>query len=380
MQFDRHELRFYQNYFPSNFTPGQFDIDAYGFDETGKSGSLDPLDGARKPTTASAYVQNRYERGGLVANIGLRYDYLNVNAKALKNEDLPLGTDNVLTSDDLTDAKTYSRISPRIGIGFPFTDVTVLHVNWGQFYQQPNLQDLYVSYRFLEYKVRKGGYYVPFGNPNLKPEMTTAYEVGVAHQLNEYSKMDISVYYKDVRDLVQVANIPSRPYSFASFRNKDFATLKGVDVGVHAASGESHQRQPVLQPVVRAGHRLGLEHAAQHRLDREPGAAPDLTARLRPASQAVGEHGPGLRQGGGAQVAPAHVPVGSGPERAVQRRDRHAVHADHRHRRGHAAERGAAAHGLAELAHVAVHAVAGLQALEGPAHRRRRGCPPTSGC
>jgi outer membrane receptor protein involved in Fe transport len=230
VQADRHELRFYQNYFPSQFVPGQLDIDAYGFDENGQKGSLDSRDGPRKPTTASAYLQDRYERGGLVANVGVRYDYLNVNAQALKSEDLPLGADNRLTDDDLTKAKTYSRISPRIGIGFPFTDKSVLHVNWGQFYQQPNLQDLYVSYRFLEYKVQKGGYYVPFGNPNLKPEMTTAYEVGLAHQLNEYSKMDISVYYKDVRDLVQVANIPSRPYSFASFRNKDFATLKGVDL------------------------------------------------------------------------------------------------------------------------------------------------------
>jgi outer membrane receptor protein involved in Fe transport len=71
---------------------------------------------------------------------------------------------------------------------------------------------------------------VPFGNPNLKPEMTTAYEVGLSHQMNEFSKFDVSVYYKDVRDLVQVANIPSAPYSFASFRNKDFATLRGVDL------------------------------------------------------------------------------------------------------------------------------------------------------
>jgi len=109
-------------------------------------------------------------------------------------------------------------------------------VNWGQFFQQPNLQDLYVSYRFLDFKVRKGGYYVPFGNPNLKPEMTTAYEVGISHQMNDYSKFDLSVYYKDVRDLVQVANIPvtpggHSPYSFASFRNKDFATLRGMDLG-----------------------------------------------------------------------------------------------------------------------------------------------------
>jgi len=231
VQGDKYELRFYQNYFPSNFTPGQFDINAYGFDENANKGQLDPLDGPRKPITASAYLQDSYERGGLVANVGLRYDYLNVNEKALVNPDRPLGPDNVLTDADLTDAKTYGHISPRVGIRFPVSDRSVLHVNWGQFYQQPSFQDLYVSYRFLEHKIQTGGYYVPFGNPNLKPEMTTSYEVGLSHQLNDFSKFHASVYYKDVKDLVQVAAIPSAPYAFAAFRNVGSATIKGVDVG-----------------------------------------------------------------------------------------------------------------------------------------------------
>jgi outer membrane receptor protein involved in Fe transport len=164
-------------------------------------------------------------------NAGVRFDYIDANAPSLKSEDLPLGPDLKLTDDDLADAKSYSRVSPRIGVGFPVTDRTVLHVNWGQFYQQPNLQDLYVSYRFLEYKIQNGGYFVPFGNPNLRPEQTTAYEVGFAHAFNDVAKMDVSAYYKDVRDLVQVQNVPSKPYNFSSFRNKDFATIKGVDIG-----------------------------------------------------------------------------------------------------------------------------------------------------
>jgi hypothetical protein len=60
--------------------------------------------------------------------------------------------------------------------------------------------------------------------------MTTAYEVWLSHQMSDYSKVDVSVYYKDVRDLVQVQSISSAPYSFASYRNKDFATLRGLDL------------------------------------------------------------------------------------------------------------------------------------------------------
>jgi len=168
----------------------------------------------------------------VVVNAGARFDYINVDTQSLKSENLPLGiADSKLDPTDLESSKTYARVSPRLGIGFPVTDRTVMHVNWGQFFQQPNLQDLYVSYRFLEYKIQTGGYFVGFGNPNLKPELTTAYEVGIAHQLNDYARFDVTAYYKDVKDLVEIATIASFPNNFSSYRNKDFATIKGVDVG-----------------------------------------------------------------------------------------------------------------------------------------------------
>ena len=229
---DQHTLRFYNHFFPVNFATNTIDIDRYGFSADGKSETDEALDGPRQPKTYGIYAQDKYERGGMVVNAGLRYDYINTDVSALADENLPLGNDNALDpSPDLVENKTYSRVSPRLGLGFPVTDRTVLHVNWGQFFQQPNLQDLYVSYRFLEHKVRTGGYFVGFGNPNLKPEQTTAYEVGVAHQVNDYAKIDATVYYKDVKDLVQIATIPSFPNNFASYRNKDFATIKGLDLG-----------------------------------------------------------------------------------------------------------------------------------------------------
>jgi len=103
-------------------------------------------------------------------------------------------------------------------------------VNYGQFFQQPNLQDLYASYTFLEYKINNGGYFVGFGNPNLKPEETTAYELGIQHTPNDRSRIDATIYYKDVKDLVEIVTIRSSPNAFSSYRNTDFATIKGLDL------------------------------------------------------------------------------------------------------------------------------------------------------
>ena len=186
-------------------------------------------------------------------------------------------------------------------MAFPVTALTVLRFNYGQFYQQPNLQDLYVSYRFLQHKVQSGGYFVGFGNPNLRPERTTAYEVGVAHQLSDNVRLDVTAYFKDVKDLVEIATIPSFPNQFSSYRNRDFATIKGVDVGFKMRPHQPRLGGRQLLAVLRAGHGVGLELAGQHRLDRVPAAQDDLAARLRPAPQAGPQ--PGLQPGQGRGAA-----------------------------------------------------------------------------
>ncbi|HET7496818.1 MAG TPA: TonB-dependent receptor [Candidatus Eisenbacteria bacterium] len=268
--YQRHTLRYYDHYFPTQLydaagnPDNTRDVDRYGYDalgnelnegdtftDTNGNGSYDvgepfsdkngnglydsPLDVPKHPKVASLYVQGKYERLGLVLNTGLRWDYLTPSTDALRSETLPLdpdatGTDSRLQATDLQKSKVYQRISPRLGVGFPVSDQTLLHVNYGKFFQQPNLQDLYVSYAFLEHKIRTGGYFVGFGNPNLKPEQTTAYELGIQHTPNDRSRVEASAYYKDVKDLVEITNIPSAPNAFSSYRNRDFATIKGLDL------------------------------------------------------------------------------------------------------------------------------------------------------
>ena len=267
--YQRHTLRFYDNYFPTqlydaNGEPSNIrDVDHYGYDpfghvltegdtftDTNGNGSYDPgepfvdknkngvydspLDVAKHPKAASLYAQGKYERLGMVLNAGLRWDYLTPATDALRSDTRPLDPTNIndtrLQASDLEPSKVYQRLSPRIGVGFPISDQTLVHVNYGKFFQQPNLQDLYVSYAFLEHKIRTGGYYVAFGNPNLKPEETTAYEIGITHTPTDHSRIEVTAYYKDVKDLTEVTNIPSIPNNFSSFRNRDFATVKGVDV------------------------------------------------------------------------------------------------------------------------------------------------------
>lgn len=252
IEFQRHTLRRYQHLAPSRIwledLGGFDDVDRYGYSATGEDEEDDGLQGAKHPVTMAAYLQDKFELEGMIINAGLRLDYFDVNTKRLRSETSPLDPDGYLDPSkyptptpeqeqmaqeldpgDLEDSRPETAISPRVGVAFPVADGSVFHASYGRFMQRPDLQNLYVSYEFLEYKIKNGGYFFPFGNPNLRPEKTTAYEMGWTRQVGASSSFDVTAYYKDVKDLTQVINQQADPYSFSTYRNSDFGTIKGVE-------------------------------------------------------------------------------------------------------------------------------------------------------
>jgi outer membrane receptor protein involved in Fe transport len=235
-EYRRHTLRRYRHLFPVQVWKGVAgggynDVDGFGYALDDPEKHLDSgLDGAKHPKDASLYFQNKYEKDQFVLNAGIRYDYLNAETDVLADNNLPLGEDRtVLNPSDLKKGKIRHKVSPRLGVGFPVSERTQFHANYGLFFQQPNLENLYTSYGYLEYKAKVGGYYYPFGNPDLAPETTTAYEVGFTQQLASNARLDVTAFYKNVQDLVQVESIRSSPNSYTTFRNTDYGTIKGVD-------------------------------------------------------------------------------------------------------------------------------------------------------
>ncbi len=238
VEYRRHTLRRIQNLFPANsYKPEDqqpwVDVDHYGYTADGSSEVDSGLDGAKHPIDATVYFQDKYEKEDFVLRAGLRYDYLSAETQRLRNEALPLGEDRAsLDPEDLIDSKAWHKLSPRIGVGFPIGTGLLFHANYGKFFQQPNLENLYVSYEYLEHKVMTGGYFFPFGNPSLEPEETTAYEIGTTKELTRNASLDFVVFYKDIQNLTEVQNIPASPNNYSSYRNQDYGTVKGVDLSL----------------------------------------------------------------------------------------------------------------------------------------------------
>ncbi|UCD63446.1 MAG: TonB-dependent receptor [Candidatus Zixiibacteriota bacterium] len=238
--FQRHTLRYYNHLFPAKLLdPAGFnDIDRYGYDSLANEvdSDADGRNAAKHPINWATYVQDRFEWRGLIVNAGLRFDYFDYKSDRLRNPARPLDPDTledansfILDEGDLEDSEKFTRLSPRLGLAFPVSDRTQMRLNYGKFFQRPDLVRLYVGDSYMQHKFNLGGYYYSFGNPNLEPEKTTQYEVGMTHALSDNAVFDVAAYYKDVDDLVQVYSQAAFPNSYGTYRNSDYGTIKGLE-------------------------------------------------------------------------------------------------------------------------------------------------------
>lgn len=230
-------------------------------------GSVYRHDYNREPRELSAYVQDKIEFNNIILNAGLRYDYFDPNSvipadptdpsiyAPFKDEHKYKDADgdgrisanekvasNEYTSDERRafmhkkiDAKT--ALSPRLGIAFPITDRGVIHFSYGHFFQIPEFQYLYTN---PDFKVTSSSGTSLFGNADLKPQKTVMYEIGLQQQLTDQVGIDVTLFYRDVRDWVgtsQVIGIERAPgvrtsVGYSQFENKDYSNVRGITLKV----------------------------------------------------------------------------------------------------------------------------------------------------
>jgi outer membrane receptor protein involved in Fe transport len=191
------------------------------------------------PIEAAAYVQDKMEFEGLIANVGLRFDLWYSGTNYYPDPFTPFGDPDSLGRFDPSSAPqekppVYGRLQPRIGFSFPISSNTVFHLNYGAFMQRPSFQ--YIVSRRIGQLLNNP---VILGNPRLKPETTNSYDVGVVQALGEGFTIDVSGYYKDVKNLVQQAGfIDERAgYLDSSYFNLDYADIRGFRITLNKRRG-----------------------------------------------------------------------------------------------------------------------------------------------
>ena len=220
-----------------------YGYDLFGNEYNGETNTISGANAAHKPIFAGGYIQDKIEYKDLIINVGLRYDYINVDNQQLINPERPEETfvkdDKTLIGDangnpvGLVDVPSFSAVSPRLGFSFPVTDQTVFHAQYGKFVQQTRLRDIYQGWYATSNNL-SGGFFIPAPvGFNVRPTRTTQYELGFTQQIGDFASFDITGYYKDIQDQVvytQQNVINSRYGAYAILTNGDFATTKGLEI------------------------------------------------------------------------------------------------------------------------------------------------------
>lgn len=220
-------------------TPVVFGYNIYGTNTVGMNFS-DRNMRPKNPVTYYAYLQDRYELQDLVLNIGVRMDYFTTNELVLKDPSLPIAAGNpaIVDDADLKEKESELEFSPRIGVGFPITESTVFHAQYGRFVQQPALNDLYNG-PFDLAGFEPGGFdpqYIRDGS--IKCEQTTQYELGFRQVIGDHTALNITAFYKNVVGLVNRQNnywqqtVGGQTRTYIAPANSDFGTTKGVALSV----------------------------------------------------------------------------------------------------------------------------------------------------
>jgi outer membrane receptor protein involved in Fe transport len=198
-----------------------------------------------KPSDGSFYLQDKITFEGMIANIGMRYDYWFIGkevTEAMMNPDIltitEAGRERYFEeTNNFFGARFKGHLSPRLGISHPVTDNDVLYFNYGHFSQLPTYNYVYAKLNTIS-----DNPYSLIGNPNLNPKTTVAYEIGLKHKFSAASALEFKAYYKDMFDYETAQTITSfNPlvgnYSLMMYLNMDYARSYGLEFMFRQTAG-----------------------------------------------------------------------------------------------------------------------------------------------
>lgn len=199
------------------------------------------------PRSGSIYLQDKLmvERDGAVVNLGVRWDFLDPSSERPVVEFLPLDSANGQYQSQVTkfvQASLKHQLSPRLGLSFPILWNAVIVMNYGHYFQFPLFDYLYSG---INPQQLRTGVNVLVGNPDLKPERTHAWEIGIKYGLSEKMMVSVTYFKKEFIDQIDSKTfLPSKArsagdYGFAEYVNNAFASAQGLEVVVMRHRSES---------------------------------------------------------------------------------------------------------------------------------------------
>lgn len=223
------EFRTYTMGFHSNSTPTTSEIvDVYSSEFGGNIYAESPevyeiTSHEFKPYRLGIFAQDQISFEGIIITPGLRFDMFNANS-VYRTRLAPLPQRSEEDAFAPTTAKIM--ISPRLNASYPITDQSVFKMNFGVYYQMPELQFMFDGTNLVSRNLRNTP---AIGNPNIEPQRSNKYEVSYSTALTSDFALDLSAYYNDIYNQLGYSYVAaSDAYYLAEVGQ--YGTNKGLEI------------------------------------------------------------------------------------------------------------------------------------------------------
>ena len=191
------------------------------------------------PYRVGAYVQDKLEFEGLIANVGLRLDYNEPNTDWYTVDRyspyFQKQYKDVFTQlTPTTPAEGHLKVSPRLGVSHPITEHAKLYFNYGHFYSMAPSDDMYM----IRYgRAALGVTYL--GNPSALMPKTTAYELGFEYDVAQMVLIHLNGFYRDIVDQTGGVNYVNYDGSvdYTTVENNNYMDIRGFELRIDKRFG-----------------------------------------------------------------------------------------------------------------------------------------------
>lgn len=215
-----------------------------------------------KPSRGGVFVTDRVRYRGLIAEVGARLEYWMpgkyvddaiANPRSQIREEIR--QDYLNSSTALLGRRFKFRFLPKISASFPIGAKQMLFFNYGHNTILPHPSFVYTG---LDPFYSDRSTVARLGNPNLNPEVSISYELGLKTEITSNDVLTTSAYWRDNYDFITttrilVKDVSGREVSRSMRINSDYARIRGVEVGYLKRIGKWYQGQFSVAYMVATG-------------------------------------------------------------------------------------------------------------------------------
>ncbi len=190
----------------------------------------------KDPIQFSAWLSDKMEFKEMVVELGVRAEYFDPNTVYPSNYRNP---NNLLQKEDQPEwVSTYPEadpkfhLAPRLGFSYQLGETALLRFSYGHFFQYPPHSTMYQN---NSYVIAPTNYQSTLGNPQVEPEMTVSYEIGLWQALNRFMDLEVALWYRDIYNLSTVNIVTTyNQVRYGLYGNKDYGNARGLEVKYNA--------------------------------------------------------------------------------------------------------------------------------------------------